>query len=113
MPVPRAVIDTNVLVSGLLTSLPEAPTVQVLDGMLQGRFLFLFSDELLSEYREVVLRPSLRRLHRLGEEDVDVILRSSRSTAPIESRGRPRRRRPIRAISTCGTSSPASPERFL
>jgi len=74
MPAPPAVIDTNVVVSGLLTRSPEAPTAAVLDGMLAGAFLFLLSDELLAEYREVLLRPGLRRLHGLGEGEVDVIL---------------------------------------
>ncbi len=46
-----AVIDTNAVVSGLITASPGAPTALLLDGMLAGRFLYLFSDALLAEYR--------------------------------------------------------------
>lgn len=69
-----AVIDTNVVVSGVLTALPAAPTARILDGMLAGRFHFLLSVELLAEYREVLLRPKIRGRHRLSETEVDVLL---------------------------------------
>ena len=69
-----AVIDTNVVVSGVLTRLPVSPTARIVDGMLAGRFRFLLSIELLAEYREVLLRPKIRRRHRLPEGDVDAIL---------------------------------------
>jgi uncharacterized protein len=69
-----AVIDTNVMVSGLLTSRLEAPTARILDGMLQGRFPFLLSLELLAEYRAVLLRPKIHKRHRLQEGDIEVIL---------------------------------------
>ena len=69
-----AVIDTNVVVSGILTAVSASPTVRILDGMLVGRFRFLLSVELLAEYREVLLRPKIRRRHRLSEAEVDTLL---------------------------------------
>jgi putative PIN family toxin of toxin-antitoxin system len=69
-----AVIDTNVMVSGLLTSRLGAPTARILDRMLEGRFPFLLSLELLAEYRAVLLRPKIRNRHRLQERDIEVIL---------------------------------------
>ena|ERR1700730_1648111 len=69
-----AVIDTNVVVSGVLTRLPVSPTARIVDGMLAGRFRLLLSIELLAEYREVLLRPKIRRRHRLSEADVDAVL---------------------------------------
>ncbi|HSS45545.1 MAG TPA: putative toxin-antitoxin system toxin component, PIN family [Thermoanaerobaculia bacterium] len=69
-----AVIDTNVVESGILTSLSESPTAHILDGMLAARFRFLLSVELLAEYREVLLRPKIRQRHRLSEADVDLLL---------------------------------------
>ena len=69
-----AVIDTNVVVSGLLTSLAASPTVRILDGMLAGRFRFLLSVELLAEYRAVLLRPKIRQRHGLSVAEVDVLL---------------------------------------
>ena len=57
---PVAVIDTNVVVSALLTGEPVSPTAVVLDDMLRGRFAYPLSLELLAEYREVLLRPRTR-----------------------------------------------------
>ncbi len=68
------VIDTNVLVAGLISSQPSSPTVRILDAMLDGQLLYLLSPELLSEYREVLLRTELARLHGLDEQQVDTIL---------------------------------------
>jgi predicted nucleic acid-binding protein len=69
-----AIIDTNVVVSGLLTGDAASPTAVVLDGMLRGRFTYLLSLELLTEYREVLLRPRIRRRHGLAASDVEALL---------------------------------------
>jgi putative PIN family toxin of toxin-antitoxin system len=69
-----AVVDTNVVVAGLLTAEPEAPTARILDGMLAGALPFLLSVELLAEYRRVLLRPAIRTRHRLSEAQVDRLL---------------------------------------
>ena len=71
---PPAIIDTNVVVSGLLTSREEAPTRRLLDGMIAGDFPFFLSIELLAEYRQVLLRKKIQRLHGLSDEDVDRLL---------------------------------------
>ncbi len=68
------IVDTNVIVAGLITSQVESPTAQILDAMLDGRVMYLMSPALLEEYREVLLRPKLVRLHGLAEEEVDQIL---------------------------------------
>ncbi|MGH7307600.1 MAG: putative toxin-antitoxin system toxin component, PIN family [Candidatus Rokuibacteriota bacterium] len=69
-----AVIDTNVIVSGLIGGERESPTALILDAMLEGRFTYLLSLDLLAEYRQVLLRPAIRRRHGLTEAQVDVIL---------------------------------------
>lgn len=69
-----AVIDTNVVVAGLLTGTSDSPTARILDGMCKGRFPFLLSTALLAEYREVLLRKKIRALHRLSEPQVDILL---------------------------------------
>lgn len=51
----RIVLDTNVLVSGLLN--PHGPPGRVLDLLLSGALRLLFDDRILSEYREVLRRP--------------------------------------------------------
>jgi predicted nucleic acid-binding protein len=68
------VIDTNVLVAGILTGEKEAPTARIVRGMLRRTFHFLLSEELLTEYRRVLLRPAVCRRHGLSESEIDVIL---------------------------------------
>lgn len=68
------VVDTNVVVSGLISSGKESPTVFVLDAMLGGGLVYLLSQELLNEYSTVLRRPKLLRLHGLSGEDIDRLL---------------------------------------
>ncbi|HQS30577.1 MAG: putative toxin-antitoxin system toxin component, PIN family [Polaromonas sp. 24-62-144] len=68
------IIDTNVVVAGLLASHAESPVVRILDGMLRASFRFVVSEALLAEYRSVLLRPKLLKLHRLTALEVDVVL---------------------------------------
>jgi putative PIN family toxin of toxin-antitoxin system len=68
------IVDTNVLVAGLITARPESPTVRIVDAMLDGRLIYMLSPELLSEYRAVLLRPKLTRLHGLEEIAIDTLL---------------------------------------
>ena len=51
-----AVIDTNVLVSALLSSREDAATVQVIARMLAGEITPVYSGAILAEYREVLRR---------------------------------------------------------
>ena len=69
-----AVIDTNVVVSGLITKDSEAVTVRLIDKMLEARFRYLLSLALLTEYRSVLLRPRIKDFHKLREKEVDRIL---------------------------------------
>ena len=71
---PTAVIDTNIVVAGLLTAEAGSPTARILDGMRQGAFPFLLSTALLAEYREVLLREKIRKVHGLSEREIDLLL---------------------------------------
>jgi putative PIN family toxin of toxin-antitoxin system len=73
--IPRLfIIDTNILVAGLISSRADSPTARVLDAMLDGRLVYVMSPALLHEYRLVLLRPKLARLHGLDEMEVDRLL---------------------------------------
>jgi len=74
MRTPLVIIDTNILVSGLITGNRSSPPSVIFDGMLQASFPFLLSVELLQEYRQVLLRPKIQGLHRLAEPEIDIIL---------------------------------------
>jgi len=55
-----AVIDTNVLVSALITSNLEAPTRLVYDRIDCGDIIPLYNDEIIAEYKEVLSRPKFK-----------------------------------------------------
>ena len=52
------VIDTNVVVSGLLN--PHGPSARVLDAVLNGRLKLVYDARILAEYRDVLHRPRLK-----------------------------------------------------
>ena len=68
------VVDTNVLVAGLITNDAQSQTASILNEALDGGLLFLLSPALLAEYREVLLRPKLAALHALTESEIDQLL---------------------------------------
>ena len=65
-----AVIDTNVLVSALLSSHIDAATVQVVNKMFSEEFIPLYSTEILREYDNVLHR----RKFNFSEEAISVLL---------------------------------------
>jgi uncharacterized protein len=73
-PIQAAIIDTNVVVAGLITSSDASPVARILDGMLAASFPFVVSEALLAEYHAVLLRPSLRKLHGLSVAEVETLL---------------------------------------
>jgi putative PIN family toxin of toxin-antitoxin system len=68
------IVDTNVVVAGLLTADSASPVALIVDGILRAAFPFVVSEVLLAEYRTVLLRPGVRRLHGLSDSEVDGIL---------------------------------------
>ena len=55
-----AVIDTNVLVSALLSHYSDAATVQVVSAISKDILCPLFNEEILAEYKEVLNRRKFR-----------------------------------------------------
>ena len=51
-----AVIDTNVLISAFFTSNDESPTVKIIDHIISENITPVYSDEILSEYLNVLSR---------------------------------------------------------
>jgi putative PIN family toxin of toxin-antitoxin system len=54
----KVVIDTNVLVSGLLKR--GTPPAEVLQDLLDGELVALYDERIIEEYREVLARPRLK-----------------------------------------------------
>ena len=55
-----AVIDTNVLVSALLTSHADSATVMVMNAVINGDITPMYNEEILKEYEEVLSRKKFR-----------------------------------------------------
>ncbi len=68
------IVDTNIVVSGLLSTEQDSPLTTIVDEMLGGTIPFLLSPQLLAEYRAVLLRPKIARRHQLTEKEIDAIL---------------------------------------
>jgi putative PIN family toxin of toxin-antitoxin system len=62
----RVVVDTNVLVSALLS--PHHAPARVLDMILAGELEPVFDDRILAEYREVLMRPKFSFEERSAED---------------------------------------------
>ena len=71
---PAVIVATNVVVAGLLTGIDALPVARILDGMLVAAFPFVVSEALLAEYRTVLVRPGLRKLHGLTVAEVETLL---------------------------------------
>ena len=54
------VIDTNVLVSALITRNENSPTVQILQFLASGNIVPVYSDEIVKEYGEVLRRKKFK-----------------------------------------------------
>ena len=55
-----AVIDTNVIVSSLLTRNHDSATARVMNAVYEGKVMPLVCDEILGEYEEVLRRTQLK-----------------------------------------------------
>lgn len=65
-----AVIDTNVLISALLSKNPDAATVKVLRAIFDGRIVPLYHDDILTEYDDVLHREKFN----FKEESIQLLL---------------------------------------
>ena len=68
------IVDTNIVVAGLISADPGSPPVQILDAMLCGALMYLMSAELLDEYSTVLHRPGVSKLHGLTADEIDTVL---------------------------------------
>lgn len=55
-----AVIDTNVLVSALLAKKSDSATVQVIERIIKGEIIPVYSNEIMNEYHEVLSRKKFK-----------------------------------------------------
>lgn len=68
---PRLVVDTNIIVSGLVTS--NTPPAQILDAVQSKKIVLLVSDEVVVEYLRVLQYPHIRKYKKISDEMVSVL----------------------------------------
>jgi putative PIN family toxin of toxin-antitoxin system len=83
--VPRAVLDTNVLVSALIS--PGGSSARLLLALRSGAFELIVSPLLLAELREVLQRDKLRRY--VLESEADAYVELIRSEGVVRADPRP------------------------
>ena len=66
-----AVIDTNVLVSAMLTHNLESATTKTIEAIVTGKILPLYNPEIIEEYEDVLYRKKFD----LENDDVDQLIR--------------------------------------
>ncbi len=67
---PRAVLDTNVFVSGLIS--PKGPPASILRALRSRRFVLVSSPQINEEIVEVLNRPIIRDRYGLGDRIFDL-----------------------------------------
>lgn len=65
-----AVIDTNILVSALITHNSNASTVKVLESLFLQRFIPLYNEDIIMEYEDVLHR----RKFKLTEDQIRLVI---------------------------------------
>lgn len=68
------IVDTNVVVAGFPIVRTDLPFARILQGMLSAAFPFAVSQSLLAEYREVLGRSALQKLHGLDADALEAIV---------------------------------------
>lgn len=68
----RVVVDTNVLVSGVLSK--KGAPAELLDAWRAGRYTLLSSPEIIAEVRAVFHYPHIRDKYRLSEDEIESII---------------------------------------
>ncbi len=79
------VIDTNVLVSSLITKNPNSPTVKVMRAVLSGAVTPLYHQDILDEYREVLSREKFRLQERNISSMIDFFKKIGVEVQPRQS----------------------------
>ncbi len=66
---PRIVIDTNVFISGLISS-HNSPPVKILNAIKSKKIIHLVSDPIVEEYLRVLNYPRIRKFKKINDEFV-------------------------------------------
>ncbi len=76
------VIDTNVLVSALLSNNKEAATVQLVKRLIQGELIPIYSEKIIQEYWEVLQRSKFSFSQEVVRKTIETIIKYGVSVEP-------------------------------
>ena len=68
------IVDTSVIVSGLVGPDVSSPPARILGAALNGSLLYVMSGDLLDEYASVLRRPQIARRHGQTDDQIDRLL---------------------------------------
>ena len=68
----HAVIDTNVIISALISRKNDTATIRIMDKLFDEEIIPLYNQEILKEYKEVMSRPKFH----LNKSDIDFVISS-------------------------------------
>lgn len=80
-----AVIDTNVIISALLSHYDDAATVQTIKRVISGDIVPIYNDDIINEYLTVLHRSKFNFSESLITETIKVIIDFGISTERLES----------------------------
>lgn len=80
-----AVLDTNVIVSALLSHNPQSATVQVFGAMFEQKICPMYNDDIIEEYTEVLHRPKFHLPAPMIEAVVNKIKEIGKNSNRIQS----------------------------
>ena len=78
----KAVIDTNVFVSAFWRDNEDSPPYRIYRAMMEQRFIPLYNDEIIAEYKDVLHRGKFRFPSRRVDELIMFIEKSGERISP-------------------------------
>lgn len=74
---PKAVVDHNVFIAGLLSS--RGTSAELIDRLRDGEFRLIYAAELVAELREVLSRPKIREKYGITRREINGLLKLLRA----------------------------------
>jgi putative PIN family toxin of toxin-antitoxin system len=68
----RVVVDTNVILSGILSS--KGAPAEILDAWRERRFLLLISPAIIAEIRAVLRYPRIRKKYSISDREIELLI---------------------------------------
>ena len=78
----NVIIDTNVIVSAIISKNDDSPTVKILDLLFNDKINVYFSDEIINEYIDVLNREKFKFDNNLVKTIIDTIISNGKNISP-------------------------------